>query len=101
MGDTSPQETRSETVIFNPLKLQRSEAIALIMREAQECGLHVESIRERRKLLSVDMRVKLTGDPTQIESFYRTTGGRGEHEPPGMRRRRWLAGILHGIGSGW
>ncbi len=101
MGDVSPQEASSETVIFRPLKFQRSEAIAVIMGEARALGLHVDSIRERPRLFSIDLRVKLTGDAKQIESFYRTAGGRGEGEPSGLRRGRWLAGIRDGIGSGW
>lgn len=87
----------SETVIFNPLKFQRQQAVATIRGCAESCRLHVESIREKSKLLSIEMRVRVTGDPKQVESFASTAGGRQEQESRRARLRRLLGGIWMGV----
>ena len=95
---------QTDEVIFNPLKRQRREALATVGEWADACELRIDAIEERPKRLSVDMCVRVTGNPENIDAFCRETGGRRLHEPA-HTFRRWVGGIsgelIQGILAHW
>jgi hypothetical protein len=96
----SPVAPRTERVLFNPLKLQRQAALATVQRVAARQGLRIDSVDERPRRLSVDVRVTVTGVEDSIKAFAEEAGGRREGDPP-HTLRRWAGGIVEGILANW
>jgi 3-dehydroquinate dehydratase len=76
----------TETVELNPLRSNRAQARALITRLADIFELRIDSIEERRKWISTEFRVTLTGDPFNIGNFREATSGREPADPD----ERWF-----------
>src|SRR5260370_5611855 len=96
----SPVAPRTERVLFNPLKHQRQEALATAERVAARQGLRIDSVDERPRRLSVDMRVTVTGDEDSIKALADEAGGRREADPPHTLRRGGR-GVVGGIPANW
>jgi hypothetical protein len=79
-------EQTTETVELYPLRSNRAQALALITRLAEIFELRIESIEERGKLISTELKVTLTGDPFNIVNFREATNGRDARDPDG----RWF-----------
>ena len=94
MDAVEPQEQRTEEIEFRPLRLQRAEALATIEMTANAYQLRIDSIEERRRPLTVDVRVTVTGDPDDIVAFAKATSGTREHEPRSIKIRRALGRAL-------
>lgn len=75
-GAPAPAEPRTEAILFNPLKFQRNEALEHIVLVARSLGVQVESIEERKRRLSIDVRVTVTAEPSTIRAFKDAVVGR-------------------------
>lgn len=93
---TEPADIQVEDVLFNVLKRQRQEALATMGRWAEACEVQIDGIEERPRRLSVDMRVRVTGNPESIATFCKETGGRRRQDPP-HTVRHCIRGIIDGL----
>jgi hypothetical protein len=80
---------RTDQICFSPLKFERKRALELIRGEAGRHSLRVESVNERRRRLTIEVQVTVTGASEDILSFCKTTGGTAKHDPR-SRVRRWI-----------
>lgn len=90
----------TELVTFNVLKPQRAEGFATIMRQAELHELRVDFVEERRRQLSVDIHVTVTGDADRLACFCTATGG-VRAPGPSRRVRQWIRGIIDGALTYW
>jgi hypothetical protein len=89
---------RTEHVTFNPLKLQRKEALATVARLAELHEVRIDSIEERPRRVSVDMHVTVSGHAKNIESFCKAAGGTREGQST-VRRR--IGAVIDGVLTTW
>jgi hypothetical protein len=90
----------TERIIFNLLKPQHADGLATIMRQAELHELRVDSVEERRRRLSVDIHMTVTGDADRLASFCTATGGKRATGPP-RRVRQWIGEIIDGALTYW
>ena len=83
MAVLEPQEHRTETIQFRPLRLQRADALAVIEMTANAYQLQIVSTEETRRPLTVEVRVTVSGAFDDIVAFANATS----RTRPGESRR--------------
>jgi hypothetical protein len=94
MNVSQPATEETETISFSPLKSQRDELMSIAKSTADLNGMRIVSIEEERRLLSVDIRMRVRGNHDSVVAFAEATGGIREHEPRSKKIRRWLGAAI-------
>ena len=98
--DTNSREERTERITLTPSRFHRDELLAIAHQAAQLHSVRIDSIEEKRGLVTVEIRMTVIGDPDGIVALSEATSGIREREPLKGKVRRWFDAVMGGIAAG-